>query len=103
MKTQIPFSNDLSAAQLERLAYLAEEMGEAIQAIGKIIRHGYESRNPLEAEGVTNREFLIEELADILYGIALCSEKKDISEDALVSACESRANSRPHLWFHHQD
>lgn len=35
-----PF-NDLSNAELERLALLLEELGEAQQVIGKILRHGY--------------------------------------------------------------
>ena len=35
-----PF-NELSPAEVERLAILAEEMGEAIQVIGKVLRHGY--------------------------------------------------------------
>ena len=34
--------NKLSDAETERLAILAEEMGEAQQAIGKIIRHARE-------------------------------------------------------------
>jgi hypothetical protein len=34
------FSNELSDAEVERLAILAEEMGEAQQCIGKILRHG---------------------------------------------------------------
>lgn len=38
------FSNKLNDAQSERLALLLEELGEAQQAIGKILRHGYQSR-----------------------------------------------------------
>lgn len=44
------FSNNLSDAELERLAYLAEECGEVQQIIGKIIRHGYESYSPNDPE-----------------------------------------------------
>ena len=44
--TDINF-NKLTAAQTERLAILSEELGEAQQAIGKIMRHGYDSCNPL--------------------------------------------------------
>src|SRR5579872_899269 len=36
----------LTPAQIERLALLAEECGEVMQAVSKILRHGYESRNP---------------------------------------------------------
>lgn len=35
-----PF-NQLTNAQAERLHILLEELGEAQQAIGKILRHGY--------------------------------------------------------------
>jgi hypothetical protein len=38
--------NGLTPAEAERLALLAEECGEVIQAIGKVLRHGYESRHP---------------------------------------------------------
>ena len=33
--------NQLTPAETERLAILAEECGEVIQAVGKILRHGY--------------------------------------------------------------
>jgi hypothetical protein len=35
--------NQLTDAEAERLALLAEECGEVVQVIGKILRHGYES------------------------------------------------------------
>lgn len=66
------FSNGLSAAEAEALALLAEEMGEAQQVIGKILRHGFESGNPdrLVNQGVasityTNRMELEKELGDV--------------------------------------
>lgn len=33
--------NGLTDAQAERLSMLSEEAGEVVQAIGKILRHGY--------------------------------------------------------------
>lgn len=46
----------------ERLACLSEELGESVQAIGKIVRHGLDSnwRN-----GPTNREDLARELGQV--------------------------------------
>ena len=38
--------NQLTPAEAERLALLLEELGEAQQAIGKILRHGYASTHP---------------------------------------------------------
>ena len=44
------FSNGLNDAEAERLAILLEEFGEAQQAVGKILRHGYESYDPSRDE-----------------------------------------------------
>lgn len=53
----------LSPAQIERLALFIEEMGEALQMVGKVFRHGYDSRHP---EGkTTNREDLEKEIGHI--------------------------------------
>lgn len=63
--------NGLSPAQAERLAMLAEECGEVIQAVGKILRHGYDSYHP-DQQGVaphlrfTNRQALGKELCDLM-------------------------------------
>ena len=51
----------LAPDELERLAFLAEECGEIVQAIGKIQRHGYDNTNPDEPAGRTNRERLAKE------------------------------------------
>ena len=56
--------NQLSPAQAERLAMLAEECGEVIQIIGKILRHGYGNHHP-DRPHITNRELLQQELTDV--------------------------------------
>lgn len=56
-------SNGLTDAQEERLFMLAEELCEAGQAIGKTLRHGYDSTHP--EGGETNREWLERELGDV--------------------------------------
>ncbi|MDJ0712582.1 MAG: hypothetical protein QNJ14_19525 [Woeseiaceae bacterium] len=50
------FSNYLDDHEAERLAILAEEAGELIQTIGKILRHGYDSYNPDCPSDGDNRE-----------------------------------------------
>ena len=57
--------NQLTPAQAERLAMLAEECGEVIQIIGKILRHGYDSHHP-DRPHITNRELLQRELTDFI-------------------------------------
>ncbi len=56
--------NGLTPAQAERLAMLAEECGEVIQIVGKILRHGYDSHHP-DNPTTTNRHLLIKELSDV--------------------------------------
>ena len=51
-----PF-NELTPAEAGAiLRLLAEEMGEALQVVGKILRHGYESYHPSHPEGPSNRQ-----------------------------------------------
>jgi hypothetical protein len=56
--------NQLTPAQAERLAMLAEECGEVIQIVGKILRHGYDNHHPNDPT-TTNRHLLIKELSDV--------------------------------------
>jgi len=56
--------NKLTPAQAERLAMLAEECGEVMQVIGKILRHGYDSYHPDTGEG--NRALLVKEMTDLM-------------------------------------
>ena len=55
------FSNNLTPAELERLAYLSEECSEVIHIINKIIRHGYGD----ETTQYNNRDLLCRELIDV--------------------------------------
>lgn len=68
----------LTPKQLEMLALLSEEMGEAQQAIGKIIRHGYDSYHP-EYPEKDNKEDLEKELGHVRLAVQLLSEAGDIS------------------------
>jgi NTP pyrophosphatase (non-canonical NTP hydrolase) len=55
--------NGLTPAQAERLAMLAEEAGEIVQIVGKILRHGYDSYHPNDPYN-NNKALLEKELAD---------------------------------------
>lgn len=61
MKNQV---NQLTDAEAERLAMLAEEAAEVIQVVGKILRHGYDSYHP-STPMLTNRALLEEEMLDM--------------------------------------
>ena len=95
------FSNELSDAQLERLAILAEEMGEALQCVGKVIRHGYESYNPVINTGRTNRRELERELGNVYVAILMLTDAKDINlAGVLMDAKDKKLSIQ--RWLHHQ-
>jgi hypothetical protein len=75
------FSTGLSEAQRERLAILMEELAEAQQVIGKILRHGFDSTHP--DGGPTNQELLQIELGDVVAGIRLMRAAGDIQTDVI--------------------
>lgn len=56
----------------KRLAHLVEECGETLAAIGKLLRWGPNSVNPLlpKAQQVTNLAWLRTELGDVKQAIA---------------------------------
>ncbi len=93
--------NKLTPAQLERLALAAEEMGEAIQIIGKILRHGLDSQNPLVENGPTNKELLEKELGDVRCAVRLLCVAGDIDDD-VVDYHASEKISSLERWLHHQ-
>lgn len=94
-----PHFNRLTPAEAERLALLSEEMGEAIQAIGKILRHGYESKHP--EGGPTNRETLEQELGDVRHCMIRLCESGDLSKAAIHEAADRKAE-RVGVYLHHQ-
>lgn len=91
--------NRLTPSEAERLALLAEEMGEAIQAIGKILRHGYGSRHP--EGGPTNRAALEKELGDVRHSMIRLCESGDLSKTAIHEAADQKAE-RVGAYLHHQ-
>ena len=90
--------NKLTDAQAERLYILSEELGEAQQAIGKILRHGYESG----WNGSNNRRDLEKELGHVYYAIALLRGSGDIDNwKVLENAAYKSQSIKPFL--HNQD
>lgn len=94
-----PHFNGLKPAEAERLALLLEECGEAIQAIGKVLRHGYESHHP--SGGPTNRELLQAELGDITAAIRLMTRADDVASTEIEGWAEAK-RERVREYLHHQ-
>lgn len=96
------WSNRLTPAQAERLAVVAEELGEAIQAIGKILRHGYESTDPTKDGGnLTNRAMLERELGDIEAAVWLLTHNGDVNDRVIWHFAHAKMERVP-LWLHQQ-
>lgn len=93
--------NGLSAAEAERLALLVEECGEVIQAVGKILRHGYATVNPTIPGGRTNLEQLQVELGDWVNAVDLMVAAGDLDADAVLDRTVWKA-SRVELHWHCQ-
>ncbi len=90
--------NGLSPAEAERLFYLLEELGEAQQAIGKILRHGYFSYNPDVVNGPNNREMLELELHDVFTAIQMLTTQGDL-DDVVIFKMPVMP---PWKYLHHQ-
>ena len=89
--------NQLSPARAERLAILAEECGEVVQIVGKILRHGYQGKHP--DTGVTNTQALEEELGHLEYAIS-----RLVLHDVDPSEVRRHATNKMHTihqWLHH--
>lgn len=95
----MPF-NQLTNAQAERLALLVEELGEAQQAIGKVLRHGYESAHPLG--GPKNKESLEGELGDVKAAISLLTQANDL-DASNISFSMLLKLERVGQYMHHQE
>lgn len=102
LSDQFPF-NRLSNAEAERLTMLAEEAGEIVQAVGKILRHGYASCHPdNENADRDNRADLEKEIGDLI-GIALAMVKADDLQQSSIDAAAGLKWIRAKPYTHHQD
>lgn len=97
--------NGLTPAEAERLAILAEEAGEIVQAVGKILRHGYTSYNPDGDRNVSNREALEREIGDmsaIVHRMAGAGDIRAMSVDTWRGRKLARLTDPAQQYLHHQ-
>lgn len=91
--------NKLSPAEAERLAILSEECGEVVQAVGKILRHGYESKHP--DGGPTNRETLERECGDLYHAMFRLIGAGDIDGNEMSKWADCKAKTL-RKYLHHE-
>ena len=92
-----PFSG-LTVAEIERLAMLSEECGEVVMAVGKILRHGYQSQSPYG--GPTNRVFVEREIGDVRAVIDMMIDAGDIRPGDIAVYRQNKAR-KMYEWMHH--
>lgn len=92
--------NELSDEQAEALALLSEECGEVIQAVGKILRHGLYSRNPLDSSSLPNKLQLCVELGDVRAAVALC-KKYGVCKEGRIEDAKKEKLRKVGRWLHH--
>jgi len=85
--------NKLTEAEAERLAILAEECGETVQAVTKILRHGFESWN--------NKADLEREIGNILAIADLMISEGDVDEGEIHLSANNKVEALRH-YTHHQ-
>lgn len=94
--------NRLTAAETERLAILIEECAEVQQIACKILRHGYESRNPTVAQSPNNRKLLETEVGDLLFAIEWLQQMKDIDATKVRYAAIDK-KKKVQKYLHHNN
>ena len=93
--------NQLTDAEAERLAMLAEECGEVVKAVGKVLRHGFESVNPDQKAALTNRQKLTEECGDVVSCILKMVNLTDLDHEHLEARIAYKNASD--CYTHHQE
>ena len=97
-------SNQLSPAEAEALALLAEEAAEVVQCVTKILRHGPLSTNPDNKKNPkrTNTNHLCKELGDMAASIRICTAYGMV-HTGLVKRAENLKLRNIGQYLHHAD
>lgn len=92
--------NNLTPAESERLALILEELGEAQQSIGKILRHGQFEYSPFDASQITNQMNLEKEIGHVYTAVYMMAEAHDISIFKIQES-QARKLESVKMWLHH--
>lgn len=93
--------NQLTPAEVERLSIIIEECAEVQHIACKILRHGYESSNPLKSPATPNRTLLTEEIGHLRYAILLMNVNEDYDFDQSTRFMNLKRDSL-RQYLHHQ-
>lgn len=102
MTDEKPF-HGLTPEEAELLVLLAEECGEAVQAVAKILRHGIFSTNREMPVGhqETNASLLEKELGQILLAVELLACIGLVDRGSVLAASLAKAEMLQRYLHHH--
>jgi NTP pyrophosphatase (non-canonical NTP hydrolase) len=72
------------------LSICTEECAEVVQAISKIQRFGWDNKNPIDPNSITNRDHLIEEMGDLMCMIGLVIQEYNLNQSKLETAVKAK-------------
>jgi hypothetical protein len=96
------FTNELSPAQAERLAILAQECSEVVHACTMALRHGLDSHSPNDPNKVTNRQYILNEIGDVSAAMFLLLNSGDLPNPPSDEYIYSKLD-RLKKYTHHQN
>lgn len=88
--------NDLSPAEIERLALLIEECSEVIKVCTKVLRHGWQPAG----EPYDNRAALEQELGDVRLAERLMITNCDVHENNIIDRTYDK-KVKLNMWLRH--
>jgi NTP pyrophosphatase (non-canonical NTP hydrolase) len=95
-----PF-NQVTPKEAELLAILAEECGELVQAIGKVLRHGFMSVHPVSEE--TNLANLEREMGDVRAAMIMLCDEGITNKKAIHEAADEKLRKVIKYMHHNRD
>ena len=92
--------NQLTPAQAEALALLAEECGEVVQSVCKALRHGLYSFSPDDERETTNRTLIANEIVDLFAAVDILVRLRIVSL-AEIEVARRAKHARVARYLHH--
>lgn len=86
--TKALIANKLDNLQQERLVILMEEASEVIKDVCKVLRFGFDDKNPLLEGAITNREHIEREIGDFNNAVRMLVAAGDIKASRIKIAEE---------------
>jgi len=76
-------NHHLTPAQIELLALLSEQFGGAVQAVGEVLRHGYDKSDPAKSNGATSGSRLETALGNVRATMIMLCESENVSKERI--------------------